>query len=131
MTVDIGFSQTAHPGLVLATRIYSIEDDWWMTTGTALPLNHEADHRMERGFRNYAQRHGHEPSESEREAIIRRACIQSGASRQISYVSIRSRGNRRPAPPTRAAPKIGPNDPCPCGSGKKYEKCCGRGPSVK
>lgn len=23
-------------------------------------------------------------------------------------------------------PKIGPNDPCPCGSGKKYKKCCGR-----
>lgn len=24
------------------------------------------------------------------------------------------------------APKIYPNDPCPCGSGKKYKKCCGR-----
>ena len=24
-------------------------------------------------------------------------------------------------------PKVGPNDPCPCGSGKKYKKCCGRG----
>ncbi len=23
-----------------------------------------------------------------------------------------------------AAKKIGPNDPCPCGSGKKYKKCC-------
>ena len=21
--------------------------------------------------------------------------------------------------------KVGPNDPCPCGSGKKYKKCCG------
>jgi uncharacterized protein len=27
-------------------------------------------------------------------------------------------------PPRRAA-KIGRNDPCPCGSGKKYKKCCG------
>ncbi len=26
----------------------------------------------------------------------------------------------------RNAPKIGRNDPCPCGSGKKYKKCCGR-----
>ena len=25
-----------------------------------------------------------------------------------------------------AAPKVGRNDPCPCGSGKKYKKCCGR-----
>tara|TARA_R110002050_G_scaffold47065_1_gene110216 strand:+ start:240 stop:1808 length:1569 start_codon:yes stop_codon:yes gene_type:complete len=26
--------------------------------------------------------------------------------------------------PVRAEPKIGRNDPCPCGSGKKYKKCC-------
>ena len=25
----------------------------------------------------------------------------------------------------RANPKIGRNAPCPCGSGKKYKKCCG------
>ncbi len=29
--------------------------------------------------------------------------------------------------PKRAAEKIGRNDPCPCGSGKKYKKCCGLG----
>ncbi|GHV84984.1 hypothetical protein AGMMS50230_05920 [Spirochaetia bacterium] len=28
-------------------------------------------------------------------------------------------------PVRRAEPKIGRNDPCPCGSGKKYKKCCG------
>lgn len=28
--------------------------------------------------------------------------------------------------PVRKANKIGRNDPCPCGSGKKYKKCCGR-----
>ena len=26
----------------------------------------------------------------------------------------------------RELPKIGPNEPCPCGSGKKYKKCCGK-----
>jgi preprotein translocase subunit SecA len=26
--------------------------------------------------------------------------------------------------PVRTEPKIGRNDPCPCGSGKKYKKCC-------
>ncbi len=30
------------------------------------------------------------------------------------------------AKPTRAGPKVGRNDPCPCGSGKKYKNCCGR-----
>ena len=29
------------------------------------------------------------------------------------------------APIVEHAPKIGRNEPCPCGSGKKYKKCCG------
>ena len=29
-------------------------------------------------------------------------------------------------PTVREEPKIGRNDPCPCGSGKKYKKCCGK-----
>ena len=30
----------------------------------------------------------------------------------------------KPQPVRTAAKKVGPNDPCPCGSGKKYKKCC-------
>ena len=30
------------------------------------------------------------------------------------------------APKTRTEKKVYPNDPCPCGSGKKYKQCCGR-----
>ena len=30
-------------------------------------------------------------------------------------------------PVKREGRKIYPNDPCPCGSGKKYKNCCGRG----
>ncbi len=46
----------------------------------------------------------------------------------------RTARSRRGAPPpggpapvetVRVGPKIGRNDPCPCGSGKKYKKCCG------
>ena len=29
-----------------------------------------------------------------------------------------------PAPIKSSAPKVGRNDPCPCGSGKKYKHCC-------
>jgi preprotein translocase subunit SecA len=33
----------------------------------------------------------------------------------------------KPKPkPQRSGPKVGRNDPCPCGSGKKYKNCCGR-----
>ena len=40
---------------------------------------------------------------------------------------VMSRGEDTPAPKTvrRDHDKIGRNDPCPCGSGKKYKKCCG------
>jgi preprotein translocase subunit SecA len=40
-----------------------------------------------------------------------------------------SGGGGGPAPKKtvkREAEKIGRNDPCPCGSGKKYKKCCGK-----
>ena len=30
------------------------------------------------------------------------------------------------ARPVRTGPKVGRNDPCPCGSGKKYKQCCGK-----
>lgn len=29
------------------------------------------------------------------------------------------------SPIVREGPKVGRNDPCPCGSGKKFKKCCG------
>jgi preprotein translocase subunit SecA len=37
-----------------------------------------------------------------------------------------SESDTRPRPVVRAQPKVGRNDPCPCGSGKKYKKCHGR-----
>lgn len=46
-----------------------------------------------------------------------------------AYRYFRSQGEAYaslPAPePQRGTPKVGRNDPCPCGSGKKYKKCCG------
>lgn len=43
------------------------------------------------------------------------------ASSRLSYNKDDGRGSREPV----HARKIGRNDPCPCGSGKKYKKCCG------
>ncbi len=37
------------------------------------------------------------------------------------------RGQQQPATPVKAAPRVGRNDLCPCGSGKKYKNCHGRG----
>ena len=36
-------------------------------------------------------------------------------------------GKRKPV--VRPGSRIGRNDPCPCGSGKKYKECCGRNAS--
>ena len=44
-------------------------------------------------------------------------------------IAIRSFWFEKSIPPTvrREAPKVGRNDPCPCGSGKKHKNCCGAG----
>ncbi len=34
--------------------------------------------------------------------------------------------NAAQSPAKRLDDKVGRNDPCPCGSGKKYKKCCGQ-----
>lgn len=35
-------------------------------------------------------------------------------------------GEFNPKPAPRQVAKVGRNDPCPCGSGKKFKKCCGQ-----
>ena len=36
------------------------------------------------------------------------------------------RGGNKQSPFVREIAKVGRNDPCPCGSGKKYKQCCGK-----
>lgn len=45
----------------------------------------------------------------------------------VAKVTATSSGgdNTLKSAPVRKSAKVGPNDPCPCGSGKKYKKCCG------
>jgi preprotein translocase subunit SecA len=52
------------------------------------------------------------------EAARRRAAAESGEDAEEAP--------RPKIQPVRRGPKVGRNDPCPCGSGKKYKKCCGR-----
>ncbi|MGI6034260.1 MAG: preprotein translocase subunit SecA [Limnochordia bacterium] len=49
---------------------------------------------------------------------------QEEVQRQRQMVTNREPDGQRQ--PHRAANKVGRNDPCPCGSGKKYKRCCGR-----
>ena len=45
---------------------------------------------------------------------------------QLSYSGGTEEPNPRPKSPRKSVHKIGRNDPCPCGSGKKFKKCHGR-----
>ena len=66
-------------------------------------------------------------AEAEREAMAREFRHREEPA-QLSYSGGGETVSEAPArQPVRAAPRVGRNDPCPCGSGKKYKKCCGRG----
>ncbi len=67
--------------------------------------------------------------ENDATKIINRARIEDNLEReQVAKNTVASSGkeeNSKKAPVRKEA-KPGPNDPCPCGSGLKYKKCCGR-----
>jgi preprotein translocase subunit SecA len=46
--------------------------------------------------------------------------------RELEQARMAGSGDLQPVQQVvRGTAKIGRNDPCPCGSGKKYKKCCG------
>ena len=46
---------------------------------------------------------------------------------QVAKVTGTNKDESQPAQPKRrTTKKVQPNDPCPCGSGRKYKQCCGR-----
>ena len=47
---------------------------------------------------------------------------------QVAEVTGTNKDEEVKGPVRRAQQKVYPNDPCPCGSGKKYKQCCGRKP---
>jgi len=50
----------------------------------------------------------------------------TGAPQPASPMAEASQAGKRDRTFQRQQPKVGRNDPCPCGSGKKYKKCCGK-----
>jgi len=49
-----------------------------------------------------------------------------GAGAKPSDVVSEAAAAAEKAKPVRTGPKVGRNDPCPCGSGKKFKHCCGK-----
>ena len=59
-----------------------------------------------------------------RVGIVRKQAPKPPPSPMAQVARARSGGQKQPL--KAAGSKVGRNDPCPCGSGKKYKKCCGR-----
>jgi SEC-C motif len=127
--VDVGFGNTAHRHMMVATRIIPMEG-FLMTGGAALPVDAPAAERISRELK----RTGYNPEtfdfhritarqEAELAALVIRACRSTGMTSRIAYAEPGSPGRPTPGSEVR---RIGRNDPCLCGSGKKFKSCCGR-----
>ncbi len=114
-----------------------VVDEYWMEHIDAMD-----DLKQGIGLRAYGQ---HDPVVAYREEgtemfLAMRTAIREETARRVFAVQLRptqeikrvkvakeistSGDNTVKKQPVRAANKVGPNDPCPCGSGKKYKKCC-------
>ena len=51
--------------------------------------------------------------------------FQRKKKRELEQARMAGAGDMQVQQVVRAGAKVGRNDPCPCGSGKKYKKCCG------
>ena len=130
---DIAFSQSAEPGSVLAARVFAPEGIS-MTTGTALPVHLEAMKTIAEQIDEYSRKHGiRRAAQLSREdadgiaTIVTRTLLAHGSMTWIRYQNV---AETEPEPArdrslqTRRRP-VGRNEPCPCGSGKLFKRCCG------
>jgi preprotein translocase subunit SecA len=76
-----------------------------------------------------ADGNGHRPPRSVSTSVDEiEEAFQRRKRRELEQARMAGAGDAQPVQQVvRGAAKIGRNDPCPCGSGKKYKKCCGAG----
>ena len=123
---DVGFSETAVEGFVLASRVLPFED-FLMTTGAALPvevkvLEWVAKSLEQSGLSNEQLRALPRQAWADMEARVIHACLHSDGNQRITCQD--APGRAATSPVRKESARAGRNDPCPCGSGRKYKKCC-------
>jgi preprotein translocase subunit SecA len=88
-------------------------------------LQHKERHLEEHGVANKSD--DEVAAAVEQDSSARQAAAQNKRARGRTAQAGRSDGDGARAEPVRRdRPKVGRNDPCPCGSGKKYKKCHGK-----
>jgi hypothetical protein len=131
--MDIHLSQTMAGGIrgLLATRTAPL-GGYWITTGAPLPVGDRKTGAML--LKTIRQGNLLEDRTSVGEhklatAIIR-ACLDSGAAEHVRYEAGEEEkefGKARSVTGVKGPRRhIDRNDPCPCGSGKRYRRCCMR-----
>ena len=130
LVADIGFSRSVRKNLWIATRLL-VFDDFAMTTGAALPLALTGADEARELLGSYVQEGPESASRLSREKRSQLAtCIIKGAlAAGASESAVYGKAGSLPTPvtsPAVASPRVGRNDPGPCGSGKKFKRCCGR-----
>ncbi len=124
LVVDMGFGSTAQAGLVFASRLL-FHEGFAMTGGAALPISVLPEDQREAITKELSRAVKADDDGYFDPAPIIRSCLSQGCSSQVQYEEPTGKqlGQQR-APKSVRSSKAGRNDPCPCGSGKKYKKCC-------
>jgi uncharacterized protein len=114
-------------------RVYTVVDEW--CEGYLMGVNLSSDQWMTDeeemtallapilAFTETTQWLGHNLADDEAENM-RQAIAPNVRSIHAYWLARRDEYPPSNSPVRRHAPKVGRNDPCPCGSGKKYKKCC-------
>jgi hypothetical protein len=139
---DINFSNSVDPGNCLVFRILEV-DGIYITSGTSLPIVPHAIYNLVAALEDWcldALLSSSPEVRSDANAAILRILLSKGASERIAFAppgSISRPADRLSelpdyddeyavtAPIHRDGPRVGRNEPCPCGSGRKFKKCCG------
>jgi hypothetical protein len=126
--VDVGLGSTASRRMALATRIIPMEE-YLISGGAGLPVDASAGERISKelsrsrynpettDFKDLTPR-----QEAEVAAIVILQCRATGMTSHIAYAGPGEKPQARAVGTT--ARRVGRNDPCPCGSGKKFKACC-------
>jgi hypothetical protein len=132
--MDVNLSQSMARGFrgLLATRTAPLVG-YWMTTGAALPVGDSETGviLLETIRRGNLLEDTTSAGEHKLATAVIRFCLDSGVAEHVRY----ARGDEeekdffkpRSIPQVKGWPRhIDRNDPCPCGSGKRYRRCCMR-----
>lgn len=80
-------------------------------------------------FKEEAERQGKEYEQGEEDQKVWRDCVDI-LPQAIAAIYNFWLTKGKQAPLQRGQPKVGRNELCPCGSGKKFKQCCGSGPTL-